>query len=167
MLERMKLHQRLVEMRTAALANPAMRGPRVLICGKTDVGKSTLCETLIAWHLRTTQVQNNEMRNAGILFADIDVGQNGITAPGSIGAQVYENYILRDGAFTFDGVCVPTCLWFGSPSPKDSLNRIIRLEKSLGTLCLKKLDSNPYRLLPYRFISITIIFICKQLKPLD
>ena len=146
MIERMKLHQRLEEMRCAALVNPAVRGPRVLICGDTDAGKSTLCETLIAWHLRTSQVQNNDMRNVGILYADIDVGQNGILIPGSLAAQVYENYILMNGSFVFDGVCAPTCLWFGSVSPRDSLDRILRLEDTLGGLCLNKLDSNPYRL---------------------
>lgn len=55
------------------------RGPRVLIAGPTDVGKSTVSKILLNYAVRF---------NWTPIFVDLDVGQGNISIPGTIGALV-------------------------------------------------------------------------------
>ena len=72
-------------------------GPRVLVCGQTDTGKSTLCKYLL-----------NSAVKAGhsVAFLDGDLGQNSITCPGSI-ASVF----LQGMPLPF-ATRVPHCIQF-------------------------------------------------------
>lgn len=53
------------------------RGPRVLVCGPADSGKSTLCRILLNYAFRASWMP---------MFVDLDVGQNSISIPGAIAA---------------------------------------------------------------------------------
>jgi len=57
------------------------RGPRVMVVGGTDVGKTTLCRLLLNYGVRLGRRP---------VFIDLDVGQQSIGIPGSIGALMVE-----------------------------------------------------------------------------
>uniref|UniRef100_A0AC34QUC1 Protein CLP1 homolog n=1 Tax=Panagrolaimus sp. JU765 TaxID=591449 RepID=A0AC34QUC1_9BILA len=71
-------HCALDNMRVNAFSKNA-RGPRVLIAGPTDVGKSTVSKILLNYAIRF---------NWTPIFVDLDVGQGHISIPGTIGALV-------------------------------------------------------------------------------
>ena len=72
----MNTHCALDMHREQALAKRT-RGPRILIAGPTDVGKSTLCRVLLNYAVRSNRTP---------IFVDLDIGQNNISIPGTIGA---------------------------------------------------------------------------------
>ena len=57
------------------------KGPRVMVVGGTDVGKTTLCRLLLNYAVRLGRRP---------VFIDLDVGQQSIGIPGSIGALMVE-----------------------------------------------------------------------------
>eukprot|EP00111_Clytia_hemisphaerica_P004309 TCONS_00012301-protein len=56
-------------------------GPRVMICGPVDVGKSTLSRILLNYAVRMGRRP---------LFVDLDVGQGSIAVPGTMGALLVD-----------------------------------------------------------------------------
>lgn len=58
-----------------------MQGPRVIVAGPTDSGKSTLCRMLLSWAAK---------RGWKPTYVDLDIGQGSISLPGSIGATPVE-----------------------------------------------------------------------------
>ncbi|ESN90688.1 hypothetical protein HELRODRAFT_70975 [Helobdella robusta] len=70
------LHDALDQMRRKAVET-MNRGPRVLIVGPSDVGKSTLSRILVNYGTRLGWTP---------LFIDLDVGQNEISMPGTVSA---------------------------------------------------------------------------------
>ena len=61
-----------------------MQGPRVALVGPTDVGKSTLCKILLSYAVK---------KGWHPLFCDLDLGQNGIGPPGTVGAVPVDRQI--------------------------------------------------------------------------
>lgn len=57
------------------------QGPRLMVTGPVDVGKSTLCRILANYATR---------QGRAVMFVDLDVGQRTISIPGSIGALFVE-----------------------------------------------------------------------------
>ncbi|XP_025096265.1 polyribonucleotide 5'-hydroxyl-kinase Clp1-like [Pomacea canaliculata] len=85
------------------------RGPRVLVVGPTDVGKSTVCRLLINYAVR--------MGRSPVL-ADLDVGQGQIGIPGTIGALVMERAAdVEEGYMQ----TAPLVFHFGHKSPADNI----------------------------------------------
>jgi hypothetical protein len=82
-------HDARAEAAAAAAAGPpagapaagAGQGPRVVVAGPTDVGKSTLCRLLLNWGVRA---------GAAPTYVDLDVGQGTVTAPGCLAATPIE-----------------------------------------------------------------------------
>ncbi len=58
------------------------KGPNVLVVGPTDVGKTTLCKTLLNYAVRMGRRP---------VYVDLDVGQGSISVPGTMGALVVED----------------------------------------------------------------------------
>jgi polyribonucleotide 5'-hydroxyl-kinase len=78
------------------------QGPRVVVVGPTDVGKSTLCRMLLNWAVRAGHQPT---------YVDLDVGQGTITAPGCLAAtpvetpiDVEEGYPVQVGPWDGRGV---------------------------------------------------------------
>lgn len=79
MLGVLKFHEELEQRRSAALAALG-RGPRVMVVGSDDCGKSTLCRILANYAAR---------RSHGTTFVDLDVGQQLCGLTGSVSAVAW------------------------------------------------------------------------------
>jgi polyribonucleotide 5'-hydroxyl-kinase len=60
----------------AAAASPGRRGPRVMVVGGAEVGKSWLCRTLANYAARVGRKP---------LLVDLDVNRGGVAVPGAMG----------------------------------------------------------------------------------
>lgn len=85
------------------------RGPRILVVGPTDVGKSTLCRLLVNYAVRVGRSP---------LLADLDVGQGQIGIPGTLGALVVERMADIEEGFV---QTAPLVFHFGHKSPADNI----------------------------------------------
>lgn len=78
----LNLHVALEQLREKAeRQEPPAMGPKVMICGPTDVGKSTLCRLLLNYAVRMGRRP---------IYVDLDLGQGSIAIPGTIGALLVE-----------------------------------------------------------------------------
>ncbi|KAI1291802.1 Polyribonucleotide 5'-hydroxyl-kinase Clp1 [Halotydeus destructor] len=100
----LNLHGCLEQLRTEA-TNLQKKGPSVMICGPGDVGKSTLCNILLNYAVRSGRTP---------LSVDLDVGQGTIGIPGVMGLNVIEAPASVEGGFSQDA---PLMYNFGSISP--------------------------------------------------
>jgi polyribonucleotide 5'-hydroxyl-kinase len=80
------------------------QGPRVIIVGPTDTGKSTLCRLLINYAVRAERCPT---------FVDLDIGQSS-GVPGMLSAIPIERPV--DVSEGFD-LTMPLVYWFGDVSP--------------------------------------------------
>lgn len=123
----LNLHGALEQMRQRAELDIS-RGPRIMVVGPTDVGKSTLCQLLLNYAVRIGRAP---------LFVDIDVGQSMISIPGTIAAAVIERPTdVEDG---FSQIAAPLVYHFGHSSPNENLalyNLLIsRMAQVIQTKC--------------------------------
>ncbi|CUF23711.1 pre-mRNA cleavage complex II Clp1-like, putative [Bodo saltans] len=104
-------------------------GPVILLVGEKDTGKSTACRTLANLALRSqsaivvphstapgTKTERDDQQvstTKGIAFVDLDVGQGGITCPGSMASTFLESTIPVDEDFQ---TMIPLVLFFGDKS---------------------------------------------------
>ncbi|AAZ11928.1 pre-mRNA cleavage complex II Clp1-like,conserved, putative [Trypanosoma brucei gambiense DAL972] len=77
-------------------------GPRVLVVGDVNTGKSSLCRSLANMAV-ASQVH-------GVALVDVDVGQQGITCPGSVATAFVDNYLPIDEGFN---TVMPLTAFFG------------------------------------------------------
>nr|XP_006825168.1 PREDICTED: polyribonucleotide 5'-hydroxyl-kinase Clp1-like [Saccoglossus kowalevskii] len=85
------------------------QGPKVMIVGPTDVGKSTLCKLLLNYAVRVGRRPT---------FIDLDVGQGSISVPGTVGALLVERPADIEEGFSLQA---PLVYQFGSTTPSDNL----------------------------------------------
>ena len=77
-------------------------GPRVLVCGPANCGKSTMCRVLLAYAVRTGYAPT---------FVELDVGQGSLSVPGTVGAAVLSpREITPDRGVT---AARPLVYWYG------------------------------------------------------
>ncbi|CAL1262693.1 unnamed protein product [Larinioides sclopetarius] len=115
------LHASLEERRLQAEAENK-KGPVTLVVGPTDVGKSTLCRLLLNYAVRLGRHP---------LFIDLDVGQNSISIPGTIGVLTVEK--PADIVSGFDDQAVQV-YEFGYKSPGHNIILYFLLLKRLGQI---------------------------------
>ncbi|XP_041366573.1 polyribonucleotide 5'-hydroxyl-kinase Clp1-like [Gigantopelta aegis] len=101
-------HAALEQMRQKA-EDDCSRGPRVLVVGPTDVGKSTLCRMLANYAVRLGRSP---------ILTDLDVGQGHVGIPGTIGAFVVERPADVEEGFSQNA---PLVFHYGHYSPADNL----------------------------------------------
>ncbi|KAI1291803.1 Protein CLP1 -like protein [Halotydeus destructor] len=86
-----------------------VNGPRVMICGPVDVGKSTLCKILLNYATRD---------GCKPMFVDLDVGQGAIGIVGCMGVIVVEKGTDVNDGFSQDS---PFMFQFGHNAPDKDL----------------------------------------------
>lgn len=84
MISYVNTHAQLEAIRDIALAN-GDRGPRVIVVGPKDHGKSTTCKILASYAARLDRTP---------IFVDLDVGQGALSIPGCICAVPLEKSSL-------------------------------------------------------------------------
>lgn len=109
MTQYINVHETLEALRNQAKANnPATSGPRTIVVGPTDAGKSSLCKILLNYAVRS---------GWGPTFADLDIGQGAITVPGCVAATPVEAPIdIEEGILTD----APIVYYSGSVSPSEN-----------------------------------------------
>ncbi|XP_067649529.1 polyribonucleotide 5'-hydroxyl-kinase Clp1-like [Haliotis asinina] len=122
-------HAALEQMREKADAENS-RGPRVLVVGPTDVGKSTLCRLLCNYAVRLGRAP---------VLADLDVGQNQIGIPGTIGAIVVERPADVEEGFS---EAAPLCFHFGHKSPSENITLFNLLVSRLADVINLRCESS-------------------------
>lgn len=80
-------------------------GPRVIVVGDQNTGKSALCRSLV-----NAAVSKQNGRNYGVAFIDVDVGQQSISVPGSVAAVFVEAPVPVDEGFN---TMMPLSFFFG------------------------------------------------------
>jgi polyribonucleotide 5'-hydroxyl-kinase len=110
-----KVHAILEVVRAASASGAATSGPRVVVAGETDTGKSSTALTLT----------NNAVGKHGITFVDLDPGQGSIGIPGALAAVFLEASIPVDDGFAST---VPLCFFHGAKKvDMDSRKRYLDL----------------------------------------
>lgn len=95
-------------------------GPRILVVGPQDVGKSTLCRLLCNYAVRMKQQP---------VYVDLDVGQGCIGIPGSVGALVLERQADVEEGFTEQ---LPLVYHFGYNVPDANWTLYSELAKKIA-----------------------------------
>lgn len=90
------VHQRLEARRERARQQEADRGPRVLVAGDTDSGKSSLLRLLTTYACRLGHAPT---------FVDLDCGQGEISIPGTIGATPLDKKCIHPVVGTVVSEC--------------------------------------------------------------
>ncbi|XP_077979250.1 polyribonucleotide 5'-hydroxyl-kinase Clp1-like isoform X2 [Glandiceps talaboti] len=108
MVTYLNTHAALEQMRQQAERDES-RGPRVMVVGPTDVGKSTLCRLLLNYGVRVGRRPT---------FIDLDVGQGSVSIPGTIGALLVERPADVEEGFSLQA---PLVYHFGSTSPGSNI----------------------------------------------
>lgn len=124
-------HMQLEARRDVALAN-GDSGPRVLVAGPSDHGKSATCRILSAYACRLD-------RNP--LFIDLDVGQTTVV-PGSLCAIPLHKYKLSAIKGFEDDTLSPLVSYFGHTSPKDNIDLYKFMVSNLAEKINLKLDND-------------------------
>lgn len=119
MLSYVNTHYALEQLRQQA-EKQSGRGPRVMVTGPTDVGKSTLCRLLLNYAVRVRRSP---------IYVDLDVGQGSISIPGTIGALIVERPADIEEGFL---VNAPLVFHFGHKSPGDNLTLYDKLVARLS-----------------------------------
>lgn len=88
------------------LTSLIVQGPRVIVVGPTDSGKSTLSRMLLSWAAK---------QGSKPTFVDLDIGQGSITIPGCIAATPIEMPIDPVEGITLD---MPLVYFYGHTTPR-------------------------------------------------
>ena len=130
MVSYLNVHIVLEARRTKAKADKGY-GPKVLVCGGVDVGKSTLCRILSSYAARVGSVPT---------FVDLDVGQNSITVPGVLAAaHVSKPFDIEQGLTR----AAPLAYFFGTSTPSSNVPLYRKQVESLAAELSRHFASKP------------------------
>ncbi|KAH7728203.1 Clp1 [Aphelenchoides avenae] len=105
------------------------RGPRIMLAGPTDVGKSTVCRILCNYAIRQKRTP---------VYVDLDIGQGSITIPGTVGAVHVEKPVDPVELFMDHN---PIVCNFGHVTPSANSRLYDELVMNLARLVNEKCDS--------------------------
>ncbi|KAM7268876.1 hypothetical protein ACFE04_011042 [Oxalis oulophora] len=108
----------------------ASQGPRVMVVGPTDSGKSTLARMLLSWAAKQGWKPS---------FVDLDIGQGSITIPGCIAATPIELPIDPVEGVPLD---MPLVYFYGHTTPSNNIELYKGLVKELAQMLEKQFTGN-------------------------
>ncbi|XP_072961750.1 protein CLP1 homolog [Typha angustifolia] len=106
------------------------QGPRVIVVGPTDSGKSTLCRMLLSWACKQSWKPT---------FVDLDIGQGSITLPGCIAATPVEMPIDAVEGIPLE---MPLVYFFGHTTPSSHGELYKVLTKELAQTLERQFSGN-------------------------
>ncbi|KAL6754165.1 Pre-mRNA cleavage complex II protein Clp1-domain-containing protein [Haematococcus lacustris] len=110
-------------------------GPRVILVGPTDSGKSTVCRLLLNWGVRSGWEPT---------FVDLDVGQGNITVPGCVAACPVESPLeVEPEGGSGSSLDLPLVHFFGHTSPGDAPELYKYLLDRMALTLERRNASNP------------------------
>ncbi|CAA84329.1 Protein clpf-1 [Caenorhabditis elegans] len=117
------------EEQAAGNSNKA-KGPRLLLVGPTDVGKTTVSRILCNYSVRQGRTP---------IFVELDVGQNSVSVPGTVAAV-----LVQKTADVIDGFerNQPIVFNFGHTSPSANLSLYEALFKEMATTLNAQIQEN-------------------------
>ncbi|KAM1112150.1 hypothetical protein PS2_044626 [Malus domestica] len=110
--------------------DPNSQGPRVIVVGPTDSGKSTLSKMLLSWAAK---------KGWKPTFVDLDIGQGAITIPGCIAATPIEMPIDPVEGIPLD---IPLVYFYGHTTPSNNVDLYKVLVKELAQVVERQLSGN-------------------------
>lgn len=106
------------------------QGPRVIVVGPTDSGKSTLSRMLLSWAAKLGWKPT---------FVDLDIGQGAITIPGCIAATPIELPIDPVEGIPLE---MPLVYFFGHATPSNNVELYKVLVKELAQMLERQFNGN-------------------------
>ncbi|XP_032897984.1 polyribonucleotide 5'-hydroxyl-kinase Clp1 [Amblyraja radiata] len=122
-------HAALEQMRQRA-EEDGERGPRVIVVGPSDVGKTTLCRLLLNYAARLGRIPT---------MVDLDVGQGCLSVPGTVGALCVERPASPEGGFCLRA---PLVYHFGSTTPGTNIKLYNRITTRLAEVFNQRCERN-------------------------
>ncbi|KAL1211630.1 CLP1-like protein [Cardamine amara subsp. amara] len=107
------------------------QGPRVIVVGPTDSGKSTLTRMLLSWAAKQGWKPT---------FVDLDIGQGSITVPGSIAATPIEMPLDPVEGLPLDMALV---YYYGHITPSKNVELYKTLVNELAQVLERQFTGNP------------------------
>uniref|UniRef100_A0A8C7HK52 Polyribonucleotide 5'-hydroxyl-kinase Clp1 n=2 Tax=Oncorhynchus kisutch TaxID=8019 RepID=A0A8C7HK52_ONCKI len=129
MLLYLNAHTALEQMRRQAERDNE-RGPRVMVVGPTDVGKSTVCRLLLSYAVRLGRRPT---------LVDLDVGQSGVSVPGTMSALCIERPADVEEGYS---VQAPLVYHFGSTTPGTNIKLYNKLTSCLAEVFSQRCEEN-------------------------
>jgi polyribonucleotide 5'-hydroxyl-kinase len=123
-------HCILQKMRGEALEGKTV-GPKILIVGSQDSGKSSLCKLLCNYASRMGEQPT---------FVDLDIGQGLISVPGMLAAIPVERPIDPEDGF---GISQPIVQFFGEVTPAKNTKFYLEQIRNLKRACHARFEQNP------------------------
>ncbi|KAK4603956.1 hypothetical protein RGQ29_012462 [Quercus rubra] len=135
MVSYVNVHAILEGRRNRAKASPSndsdsSQGPRVIVVGPTDSGKSSLSKMLLSWAAKQGWKPT---------YVDLDIGQGSITIPGCIGATPIEMPIDPVEGIPLD---MPLVYFFGQATPSNNVDLYKVLVKELAKILERQFAGN-------------------------
>lgn len=130
MSQYLNVHDTLDARRTKAKATSG-EGPRTVVVGPTDSGKSTLCKILLNYGVRA---------GWSPVFAELDIGQGTVAVPGCIAATPVEAPIDIEEGLPIDA---PLVYYYGHVSSSDNPTLYRHLVERLADILDKRAQADP------------------------
>ncbi|EGG21382.1 pre-mRNA cleavage complex subunit [Cavenderia fasciculata] len=129
MMQYARVHKIMDDIRISCLSNRES-GPKVIIVGPTDVGKSSISKILLGYSTRLGYAPT---------FVDLDPGQGSITIPGAVCASLVDKPVdIEDGLTN----SLPFVQYYGHTSLDANPTLFKALVSSLATSIEKRMETN-------------------------
>ncbi|XP_071966169.1 polyribonucleotide 5'-hydroxyl-kinase Clp1-like [Antedon mediterranea] len=130
MLMYLNTHAALEQMRNQAEMD-GTRGPRVMVVGPQDVGKSTVCKLLLNYAIRVGRQPT---------YVELDVGQGTLSVPGTVGALLVERPADVEEGLPLNA---PLVYHFGVTTPGANLKLYNLLTSQIADILNTRCKLNP------------------------
>ena len=127
MIQYLNIHHALETKRKEADDNDSKFGPKVMVVGPQDVGKTTVCRLLVNYAVR---------QGRRPIFVDLDVGQNTLSVPGTISATLIERPTSIEEGFPQNA---PLVYHYGHSNPKENTVLYDSVVSSMAKVVLQRL----------------------------